>query len=371
MKVNTMGIELRKKHIFRGRKNNFPSLFICFLMIAIAGLSTNNADYRFYEYSYNNLSEAHLFSTMNEIGYTLFSYLFKSFGFGYQIFLFVFICCSVVILYIGISRLTDKTFPVLLFYFIWPYPYRAIQLRFFISSVLLLLGISYLKEYNLKNLFKYLLVIIIATSMHSSSVIYLLMLLAYIRKRHVIITIAMLSSIFILIMSLLGSFSLFGNISAMFSFLGENWRDSIKYLTFNRGNTYIFYYVAYFAIILYVHLIKSAKNRQIYYNNASLLNLLYLSFIFIPLISLGDSFERYFEVQLPLFYIIIVNDQHLYNQFAYNSYEIRIKKIEMVNFCFAFCIPIGVFYRKFLATGRIESFQRVIMPLLKDNLLFK
>lgn len=148
------------------------AFFLFFIMWLLFALNTNNADYKSYELMYQG------YSISNDIGFNKIIELFNYYSLSHRIFLMLvsFICLSSIV---SIIRLyTDNIACVMGLYFIFPFLLDVTQIRNCISMVIVLYGMKYLIIEKKQSILKYVCCILIASTVHITSIFYLLLLLS-------------------------------------------------------------------------------------------------------------------------------------------------------------------------------------------------
>ncbi len=168
-------------------------LLFSFLWIMF-GWNRGNADYANYERGY---AWAHgAFSINSELGTQLLYKLFILFGLEYKHFLIVISLVGLSLIYNTIKKYTDGVALVLSLYLIFPFVIDVVQARNFLSMSIVLYATRFLIDESRRGILKYLILILLATSIHYSAIFYTSLLLIK-RKSISSLTILSLSLTFI------------------------------------------------------------------------------------------------------------------------------------------------------------------------------
>lgn len=159
--------------------------YLCFLVawLLIAGNYDNN-DYGQYVLRYDAGLEV-----LVDIGFSILCEFFKNLGFDYQTFkgFISFIC--LLMIFKTIKKMSWSPSLGAAFFLIFPFIIDVTQFRNFVSYSVVFVAIPYLFENDRRSLIKYIAIILVASTIHTVSVFYLLFLLSKIKIKnmHVII----------------------------------------------------------------------------------------------------------------------------------------------------------------------------------------
>lgn len=158
------------------KKNSRIIAFLLFALLWILfGLNAGNIDYKNYERGFS-WAHGHLrFNT--EIGIQIIYKLFIFAGLTYKHFLAVFSLVGLLLILKTIERYTQNVAFVLTLYFIFPFLIDVVQIRNFMIMAIVLYGTRYLIEDKIKGTFKFVVLVILASTIHYSASFYLLLLL--------------------------------------------------------------------------------------------------------------------------------------------------------------------------------------------------
>lgn len=145
---------------------------LAFLWI-LYGWSSGNADTNIYISRYYNYDAFHnlepLFKELMNISNKL--------GLSYQQYLIIISAICLCIISITILKLTDNFCYVIALYSIYPFIMDVTQVRQFIATTVIIFGFRFLLSSNNKNIYKYIICVIIAFLIHVSAVMYILLIL--------------------------------------------------------------------------------------------------------------------------------------------------------------------------------------------------
>lgn len=163
------------------KNSKFLTIFILVYCWVLFGFNTMNGDYDLYERMYNGAKSAKsIFSY--EAGYNLLMYLGNLFGFTFQIFFKViaaFILTVLGVFSFKFSRYSALFVSVFLVVYL---PIEYVLLRNFLSFSIVLIGIMAFLKNQERGKFLLLVSILIATTVHISSIFYFLIYFAFLYK---------------------------------------------------------------------------------------------------------------------------------------------------------------------------------------------
>ena len=121
------------------RKSKICTIFILFVMFVFSAFRYNDADYANYSSEYYSSDGAGRY-----LGYSVFIRFFATLGVGFEDYIILFTSIVLLILYLGIKSLTDKTNFVLSCFLICYYGLEVVQMKSFLANVLIVLAFSIL-----------------------------------------------------------------------------------------------------------------------------------------------------------------------------------------------------------------------------------
>ena len=168
------------------KENKIYNFFIIIFMFILYGFNSYNADYIMYEnkyYFFKSLSNVN----GTEILYKLSCYFGNKIGLNYQQFLIIIAGICIFLLYRFFKSNTKYKSACLGLYFIFPFFLDMVQIRQFLSICIVLNGLKFILKDDLlwKDYLKFSLFIIIASTFHTLSLIYIIfILLPFLNKQN-------------------------------------------------------------------------------------------------------------------------------------------------------------------------------------------
>lgn len=164
-------------------ESKIVTLLIATFMWIIYGLNTMSGDYIAYENVYTNfISEG--FQNHFEPLFSLLMSICVKLGISYQGFLMVLATIFICLTYLAIKQYTKYTALALSIYMIFPFVCFVSQLRIGIASAIIIYSIKYLISNEKNSTLKYLIFLLLATLIHYSSLLYIILLLTKIAKNN-------------------------------------------------------------------------------------------------------------------------------------------------------------------------------------------
>ena len=329
----------------------------------IFGFNTYNPDYKHYEYAYNTNFKG----STEEIGFKTLCRLFKLMGASYGTFLIVMSFMCLLILVKSINDYTDSPVFVYIAYLFYPFFIDVIQIRMFMSEVVMLYAIRYLMDNSKKNMLIYICLNCLAMTFHSTAITYFVLLIVYIPKVKsvAIVSIAIAG---ILLFVRFFAFNVLERFISSLTLLGEN---------FTTGSAYMSYTNSYFQLmgryclvggpIIMLSTYRYYKEKSFHTPNAVLIDkqggvkLAWVSLIFIPLFCYGSSFGRLYRCFLPVLYCILGN-----------GIVMNGKMLKAKNFvCKLYCILVAiVLFYSHIITGELDAYNRIFRTVLDNNVFW-
>lgn len=160
----------------RNRFLEISLLVMIFLVFAFNGGSADYDSYKAIYYSESQLSFLSGDKTI-EIGYQIVCRLFRSLNFNFENYWVTITGISVLVFYSFIKRYTKNVSLVLSLFAVFPMLISAVQFRQWLAGVIVLFGLRYLESSSKSDAIKYILVCLLASTIHVSSIFYLSFLL--------------------------------------------------------------------------------------------------------------------------------------------------------------------------------------------------
>ncbi|MGF2142107.1 EpsG family protein [Vagococcus fluvialis] len=155
------------------------SIIILALLIAFNIGSLDNINYI---YHYNNLASGLKTSNQSEFGFVFLMQMGNKFGMSWSQFKFLISLFSFSLMYVALNRIFQKELLnfhyLLIFYSTYLYFYDAEQIRNFIAMSLFLYALSFFNK-GVKGVTIYVLLILLATTVHNSMVFFLIFVLVF------------------------------------------------------------------------------------------------------------------------------------------------------------------------------------------------
>jgi len=175
----------------------FSVLLIALLWLLVWG-ATDNADYRNYKMKYEMISESgyvNEFHVFSEFGFAFLMKIASLMSLNYSGFLFVVSFVALLLIDSTVVRYCKNTNYVYLLYFVFPFFLNAVQIRNFLAMSLLVFSIRYIvDDYKLKKI-RFLVLILFASLIHVSFVVYAPLVFITMKKRKTLIGLLVVISI--------------------------------------------------------------------------------------------------------------------------------------------------------------------------------
>lgn len=168
------------------KKINVYDIILLLILILVCGLRDRvGTDYGLYKFYYNNIDQNSRF----EIGFRFLIELSNKIGMSYNTFLILIAAITITLFYVAIKKYSSKPAASIFFFVaLGYYAYSFNIIRQMLAIAITLYGINYIKE---KKFFKYLILILIASSFHSTALImipiYFLLKLKNNKKNNIIL----------------------------------------------------------------------------------------------------------------------------------------------------------------------------------------
>ncbi len=335
--------------IIKGRGKLLSYMLLFFMWILFWG-SYDNADYLNYKSLYEYVSYSGVGYSTSQSGFIMMIKFISKLGLEYHHFLMVLSFIGIYLITETAKKYTDKPQLVYILYFIYPFLLDVVQVKHFFAMAIITYCFRYLEQEGAKNNIKFIVGVLIASSIHSISILFLPLLFIKkmkLKKLGLLVMIALVlgiplaySNIFQLIAAKLVGLqrieSYFLN-RARFGFL-------IQFLI--QG--IIFSMIHYSRIILERRKESNQFIELIYRTN------LYLIMLF-PLYIINGTFERGFRMIMILNYIVISK-----------LFTTSGKKDKVMMLFVIFLIVFSLFLYYIF----IHYSETVFFPILENNLLF-
>lgn len=333
--------------------NNILFFMLFLITWIIFGGNSDNADYQNYNAIYDFIKNNGSYSAV-ESGFEIICILFIKLGFDYQNFLVVYSFIGLLLVQSTVRKLTKNHNVVWLLYFVFPFLLDVVQIRNFMSMSIIVFAIRFLLEKKHLNIFKFIVLVLLASTFHVSSLFYLLLLLTKFSSK----TIAYLTIVISLIIQLV---------------LKTNSAILMYFLNINKLETYLssstsFIGVLFFLIYLIINLIflilvqKAATNFQLEKNKIKVINLI-LKINIIMLISYNFLIYDADFIRLQR-NLLILN----YVAFSIVIPYKKISKNKMILFLTSICVSMVFFFNWIFIIS--QTYESVLKAILHNNVLF-
>jgi len=352
---------------FMKKHDKTIAMFILLLMWLFFWGNTMNPDYGAYSNLYSKIQNGvpMLGKTSMEPGFILMMKLSSLFGLNYRGFLILTTLCCYLLIHSTVKLYCKNYSYVYLLYFIYPYLIDVIQIRNFIVMSILIYSVRYLINDGLNGKIKYIVLLLIATTIHRISIVYLPMILIRSEKQNIFIYYLAICSILFSILFLLNDKEIPIFASYIESYIGHG-----KYLTYFKMKTHwgwiLFCYLQIssfvmilFSKILYQKYIITSFDSK--YNDITnkFINIMYyanlLLFIYMPLLILNVNFTRIIRNILLLNYII----------FSIVSSTIRDRDIKLL-----YNISTIIYALSFFVILVIPQTEDIILSVICNNIIY-
>jgi hypothetical protein len=295
----------------------FAFILLLFMWI-LFWANTKNPDYFNYVELYNSIQYgAPVFGEGDvEVGYRLLMKLGVVIGLNYELFLSILIFFSYLLIHITVKKFNFNYNYVYLLYLFFPFFLDVVQIRNFLATSIFIFSAKYLYENTVKSRVIYVILIIAASTIHFSSILYLPMLLINLRRKNrrvqAIAIFSILSSIIVLLNN-----KQIPYINEIVSLMSSNDRV-FDYLELHTNWGFLLYWfiqIVSFLMMFYSRkLIRKNINSVIHTENANsiekavlFVELVYMinliAFIYLPLYTIASTFTRLMRNILILNYI--------------------------------------------------------------------
>lgn len=335
-------------------------LFFISIWILI-GFNTGNADSSQYVAMFNAAKAGNFYYA--ERGFLYLCMIVGKMGFNYQVFLAVYSLIALLLISDFIKHNTDYPSLALLLYGIFPFLFDAVQIRNLMAEAIFLYALKYLKKFNVKNLLKYIGLILLASTQHTIALSYLVFLFVYFKdkKRIAFFSLSANCAVIVLYKTFLGQILM----AITSNRLNYSFADTLTPLS--TIIKYSLYYGACVVIGLFSCHRKMAvlrKNNKDSTNTESILEtdfwskVIIISICLIPFIIADGNYTRLFRNCLLIIYC---KGLDRVNYYAYKDYF----------FVFVAVIAIAVLGCLMNFVPGIYYYDTVTYPIFHNNLVFE
>lgn len=347
--------------ISRHRKEISISVYLSNVMFivmwVINALNIFNVDYiDGYATPYYDVSKNYF-----EVGFKYLNILGAKFGLSFFQFRLIIVSLTLILLKKSIEYYTKKPALIVGFYFLYPFLLQCVQIRNAFSASIVLFAFRYLDGKHHKGVIKFVLFVLLASTIHKLSLIYIVFALTYkvsLKKiTHIAIGYLILLWLLIYFFKSKIVFLLYKIISderLLFYFDINNKRFLVKSML-----PYLLIFI--FLIWISLSIRKNKKNFHEKEKNIILIKGCIAILSFLPLFLIDGNYFRIWAFLLPIIYCIIINSAD------YSREKLCNKKWRLLFCC---VMAIGMF---FIELGPYDpvSFENVTIGVLKNNLILE
>lgn len=170
-------------YAFLKKKNNWL-LVISLILIFVFMVGNNTApDYLSYYNDYNQMMMQG-YSNFSDIGFNFLERAFVNFGFNYCVFRGAIMLCSYTLIYKGLKYFNINIHYIISLFLLYQLFMDSMQIRNFLACSIFVYSIHFLTENDYKGKIKYSFLILIAGSIHSSLLLYIVFIFKEFFIRH-------------------------------------------------------------------------------------------------------------------------------------------------------------------------------------------
>lgn len=317
-----------------------------FIFSVFAVFCYGNADYDNYKLIYNFYAKNNVVNNgIVDSGFMQLCKLFVNSGMTFEVFRGLYIFIALCILVNAVAYFNENKKTTYLLYLLFPFALDIAQMRHLMAVSIVLYGLRYLEK---KQILKYCLFVVIASTQQISAIVYLLFILALVRKektfRYIIIA-SVAEYLVILVFSryILQAFvSRFIHFSVYSSFTSYSIRLSLLYMIMAIG---IAVYSNFFMLRDF------NDDRKMFLNSVVL-----CSVLFVPLILINENMARIYRGVVVLIYsrLLVKSEKN----------QINIKNIIPLIIC-------AILFYIHLSPHNINHWERVVKPIFDNNYFFE
>lgn len=337
--------------VFFKNKIKIYDIFIILFLCLITFFSNDVADFENYEKAYTYISNGNIYNDLG-IGWYYLCKFGSFFNLTYIEFKIIIIFFSCILIRKTVNYfIDDYRYSTLIWslYLIYPSILDCVQVRYFLAEAIVIFSIRYLILSNIKNNIKYICLILIAFTIHSSSIFYIILLFIQLfGKKQKLLNYFIYINIFIIILMkqyIIRFASLFINVNRIERYFYSDNAVGI-YGIFAYMTTIIFFIIISNSLEkISKKIITNIKFKQyltIFKNSNKLMS------IVLPL-TLFDT--NFFRIQRPMWLLLYIAGVILIKN---NIFVIKNLKIRLILFLTA--ILGNVFYISYFTFDIIKSF---------------
>ncbi len=183
---------------FSKRDYGLASFFLLVVMWVLFSGSLSNADFDNYNHLFDAINRGGDGFLSSQVGLVLLMKLATSLGFDYNQFLMLVSSLGMLLIASTVYKYTNKPMVVFLLYFIFPFALDVVQVKHFCAMSIVVFSLRYLVSSTSIANYKYLFGIMIASSIHYISIIFLpLLFIKNINNKNLFLLVLIFSFIFV------------------------------------------------------------------------------------------------------------------------------------------------------------------------------
>lgn len=336
------------------KKSNIIFILWALFFIILFGFNTYNPDYLAYSNIYRLFTLGTYDGQMGDVGYINLMKLAITNNLLYQQFLIGVSILTVVLLFYSITKFSNAKNLVCALIVLYPLTISIVQIRFFIAYALVFVALYFL-ENSPRGRLIFCILIILATTFHFSSILFLSLLLTQLKS---------FEKIYI---------SVIGGILILFSF---NYLSGIIHLPLvsNALRKYFFSSLEYKGLVfilrviffrlgpvVFLHILKNYfrnafTDKDIFLMKAT--NIILIISMFFEMVN--SEFERYSRLGYILFYIIVIN--------VSSRMKLKSNSVIVITSLFVFALINFWFQNFYRVSGDVRFFDSVFRSIFENNI---
>ena len=311
--ITTILVFLNLINISLRRKVKFISLSLVILLGVLMGANSSNPDYYVYKDYFD------MVRSINDIGFMLMIRFFNLINVDYEYFRLMITILGLTSIHKTVKKFTTNYSFFYLLYFVFPFFIDVVQIRNFFAYSIVLYATPYLIEGTKSGTKKYIALVLIASSIHLTSIVYLIFaFMKNIKKQNILRLLFYLVVFTIMAVTLYRP--LFINLmDHVFVLIGRFDERIFYYDVVSTRYGFLFYWTVQFCYIWIIKILRSRMkninssgemNSNHYKKNIAFIDLVYwiniISLVFIPTYAVHSLFFRFYRNLIPLNYLVII-----------------------------------------------------------------
>lgn len=339
----------------RQTKNMFFLIILVIPMCMIFANNTGTVDHMIYANWYKATAKKGITDRF-EIGYTLCMLFGNRLGLSMSGFLMIY--SAVGLLLIAKSFYDYCRYPVLgmVMYAAYPFLMDAEQLRNFMSMAIVIYGLRYLKEFSVKNVIKFVGVVLLASTFHISSLVCLIYMLGYLRNLKKILKISIVLSI-IMIWGYFIASPIFKSVLIKLGREVYVSNDSFLFKVFGWGS-----FAVLVNVIIYIYYYKTGNKKKKQQDNNWIKYIIPCAILMCSFIIVSSQAYRFFRNMVPLIYIVLLN-------IGIEKEGVRLKINVIKSLVTIVAISICIFFWHHQLAPGGTHYEYIVKPIFEDTLL--